>query len=154
MPLHSSVKFLATLLSVVVLGVAAYLLWTWYEGDQIVQPDGTLIRLREDWRLWVPLLAGFLLWRPPLVLLLAGADPGERSKQDRGAGQIREGANGTKPEASQSISQQSCASLRVIEGCNHMGFLEGHEDYNREIVAFARQVTRPTTLNDNERAKP
>lgn len=46
----------------------------------------------------------------------------------------------TKAEASAELSVQSGGMLHVIEGCNHMGFLERHDVYNAEIAAFARQA--------------
>lgn len=60
MPLIGIVRFLAALLSLIVLGLAAYLLWSWTQGDWIRTADGDLIRVREDWRLWTG--AGLLLW--------------------------------------------------------------------------------------------
>ncbi|HEV7290807.1 MAG TPA: alpha/beta hydrolase [Devosia sp.] len=98
MPLLSIVRFLATLLSLLVLGIAAYLLWTWYQGDDVLLADGSLVRVREDWRLWVPLLllAFAFVGRPLMLLLLAGPDSGEPSKPDRGAGQVVQGANGAQ----------------------------------------------------------
>jgi pimeloyl-ACP methyl ester carboxylesterase len=60
MPLLIVVRLLTSVLSLVVLGAAAYLGWTWYEGDTYSSVDGVLVRAREDWRLWVAV--GLLLW--------------------------------------------------------------------------------------------
>jgi pimeloyl-ACP methyl ester carboxylesterase len=98
MPLLSLLRFLGTLLSLVILGVAVYLLWTWYQGDVREQADGTLQQVREDWRLWVPLflLAFSFLGRPLMLLLLARPDKGEPSKKARGTGETVAGADGAQ----------------------------------------------------------
>jgi hypothetical protein len=56
----SIVRALFTLLSLIVLGAAAYLLWTWYKGDLVRDAYGVLRRDREEWRLWTG--AGLLAW--------------------------------------------------------------------------------------------
>lgn len=44
----------------------------------------------------------------------------------------------TKPEADQAIaSSHSRGIFTVIEGVNHMGFLERHSIYNAAIATFA-----------------
>lgn len=90
MPLISLVRFLTTLLSLGLLVLTAYLAWSWYDGDLIRQADGDLVRVREDWRLWTTLALGAfsLVGKFAFVPLLAASDKGERSKEDRGTGQI------------------------------------------------------------------
>lgn len=95
MPLLSIARFITTLLSLAVLGLAVYLAWSWYDGELVRQVDGDLVRVREDWRLWATLglLAFSALGKLVLVPLLARADRGEPSREDRGAGQVIPMAN-------------------------------------------------------------
>jgi pimeloyl-ACP methyl ester carboxylesterase len=76
MPLLSIARFFTALLSLALLGAAAYLLWSWGEGDLIRDADGVLHRQREDWRLWSG--AGLLGWsfigRHIILLLVARRD--------------------------------------------------------------------------------
>ena len=47
----------------------------------------------------------------------------------------------TLPDASRTIAAAiPGARLSIIDGCGHMGFMEAHETYNREITAFAEDV--------------
>lgn len=47
----------------------------------------------------------------------------------------------TKPEAGQQIATDRHGSVhQVIEGVNHMGFLERPDIYNRAISEFAQSV--------------
>jgi pimeloyl-ACP methyl ester carboxylesterase len=89
MPLFSIVRFFTTLLSLAVLGAAAYLLWSWYQGDLIRDAAGVLHRHREGWRLWTGL--GLLAWsfvgRIIVVPLLARPDD-RRTRAARGDGQM------------------------------------------------------------------
>ncbi|WP_108398159.1 alpha/beta fold hydrolase [Devosia submarina] len=98
MPLLSLIRFLTTLLSLIILGFVAYLLWSWNQGDLVQEADGDLVRVREDWRLWTALALGaFSFLGKFLVLpLLAKPDRGEPSRQDRGAGRIIPGAQGAQ----------------------------------------------------------
>jgi hypothetical protein len=59
------------LFSLIILAAAAYLLWTWYQGELVRYPDGVVVRVREDWRLWagVPLLAWSFIGRSAVLLL-------------------------------------------------------------------------------------
>ena len=88
MPLFSIVRFFTTLLSLVILAAAGYLLWSWYQGDLYRDAAGVLHRDREAWRLWAG--AGLLAWsflgRSVLPLLLARPDS-RPSKPERGHGQ-------------------------------------------------------------------
>jgi pimeloyl-ACP methyl ester carboxylesterase len=76
MPLLSLIRFFGILISLIILGVTAYLLWTWYTGETFVDTNGNVVRYREDWRLWVGI--GLLLWsfagKFVIAPLLAGAD--------------------------------------------------------------------------------
>lgn len=97
MPLLIVVRFLFGLLSLVLLGLAAYLLWNWYQGDLVRQADGDIVRIRTDWVLW---LGGFLallsvLGRLPLVWLLARADT-DPSKPLRADGSMLASATGAQ----------------------------------------------------------
>jgi len=89
MPLLSFVRFFATLLSLLVLGAASYLLWSWHQGDLVRDAAGVLHRDREAWRLWtgVGLLAWSFLGRSVVVPLLARRDVRPTSAK-HGAGQL------------------------------------------------------------------
>lgn len=83
------------LFSWAVLGAGGYLAWSWFEGDIVRNADGTLLRVREDWRLWTALallgwsfLGRFLI---PLVLARPDTDP---TRAERGAGETIVGADG------------------------------------------------------------
>ena len=97
MPLLIILRFLFGLLSLVLLAVGAYLLWQWYQGDLVQQPDGDIVRIRTDWFLWVGgALAVFsLLGRLPLTLLLAKPDT-DPSKPLRANGSVVPGASGAQ----------------------------------------------------------
>lgn len=68
--------FLLNVLSLALPGAAAWLGWSWYQGEVVVDADGGLTRLREDWRLWTAaaLLVWALLGRFILTPLLAKGD--------------------------------------------------------------------------------
>ena len=90
MPLLSLLRLLFTLLGLAILACAAYLLWTWYDGNLIERADGTFERVREDWRLWLGLLlAAWSIGGGKLVLvpLLARKDK-HPFKPHHGNGQI------------------------------------------------------------------
>ena len=50
MPLLSIVRFLTALLSLALVVLTIYLVWSWNEGELVRQADGDLVRVREDWR--------------------------------------------------------------------------------------------------------
>ncbi|MDB5452228.1 MAG: alpha/beta hydrolase, partial [Caulobacteraceae bacterium] len=79
MPLMSLTRLMAAMLSLFVLGLAAYLLWSWYQGEVFTAATGELIREREPWRLWTggALLAWSFLGRLVLPLVLAGPSRGK-----------------------------------------------------------------------------
>lgn len=76
MPLLVILRLLTSLASLAILGGAAYLAWSWYEGDASHAADGSLIRTREDWQIWVAavLLAVSLLGRFLVAPLLGRPD--------------------------------------------------------------------------------
>jgi pimeloyl-ACP methyl ester carboxylesterase len=86
---------LISLISTLVLVASLYLLWTWYQGEVIQQPNNTFSVEREGWRLWVGgvLLAWSFLGRWPIMLLLArpDSDPMRRSSD---GGEVIRGADG------------------------------------------------------------
>jgi pimeloyl-ACP methyl ester carboxylesterase len=92
MPLLMLMRLLTSALSLAVLGAAAYLAWTWYEGETAYDTlNGILVRTREDWRLWVAglLLAWSLMGRLALAPLLGRADNDHsRMSLTRGEGEF------------------------------------------------------------------
>ncbi|KQY96590.1 alpha/beta fold hydrolase [Brevundimonas sp. Root1423] len=95
MPLSFLASLGFGLFSLAVLGSGGYLAWTWFEGDIVQNVDGTLQRVREDWRLWaaVALIGWSFLGRFLVPLLLARSDT-ERTRPERGAGEMIAGAGG------------------------------------------------------------
>ena len=98
MPLLLIVRFFLSLFSWALVGVAAYLLWAWYQGDYVANSEGVWLHVRESWRLWTglgvsvwSLGGGSLLLRP----FLAKPDR-EPLNPHRGDGEIIDGANGAK----------------------------------------------------------
>jgi pimeloyl-ACP methyl ester carboxylesterase len=83
------------LLSLIILALAAYLLWSWYQGEPVRYPDGVVVRVREDWQLWLGL--GFLGWsfigRSAVLWLLARPD-NDPMRPERGAGEHLPSADG------------------------------------------------------------
>lgn len=84
MPLLSIIRFFAMLVSLAVFGTMAYLLWTWYSGERLVEADGDVILVREDWRLWLGL--ALLVWSflgkffLPLVLARPDREPTQATR--------------------------------------------------------------------------
>ncbi|WP_299176939.1 alpha/beta hydrolase [uncultured Brevundimonas sp.] len=76
MPLLFIARTITGLLSLLILGTAIYLGWSWWVGETAAAPDGEWIRVGEDWRLWLAL--GLLLWsfggRLVLPFILAKTD--------------------------------------------------------------------------------
>jgi pimeloyl-ACP methyl ester carboxylesterase len=72
MPLLSIIRFINTLLSLIIIGGIFYLVWSWNQGELVREADGDLIRVREDWRLWTAAALGVLslLGRIPILPLL------------------------------------------------------------------------------------
>jgi pimeloyl-ACP methyl ester carboxylesterase len=98
MPLLSLARSLLGLLSLVLLAVCAYLLWSWYQGDLARDVHGDLHQVRENWRLWtgLGLLAWSFLGRLIVTPLLAGKDQGPPSRPVRGQGKVIQGASGSQ----------------------------------------------------------
>ncbi|WP_374471697.1 alpha/beta fold hydrolase [Phenylobacterium sp.] len=95
MPLLSIIRFFTTLLSLIVLAAAGYLIWSWYQGDWVRDAAGVPERVRDDWRLWtgLGLLAWSFLGRLLMLPLLARRDQ-RPTRPARGQGQTIEGASG------------------------------------------------------------
>ena len=95
MTLLSILRLFFMLLSLILLGIAAYLLWTWYQGHLVRQPDGTLHLVRDEWRLWtgLPLLAWSFLGRYVITFLLARRDE-DPTHPNRGHGRLAAGRDG------------------------------------------------------------
>lgn len=96
MPLIPILRLLFMLLSLAILAAASYLFWSWYQGEIATTPDGVLVRVREDWRLWLglALLAWSFLGRflTPLLVARRDTDP---TKPERGDGRMIEGGSGS-----------------------------------------------------------
>ncbi|HVI31017.1 alpha/beta hydrolase [Phenylobacterium sp.] len=96
MPLLSIIRFFTTLLSLLVLGAAGYLLWTWYQGEWVRDAVGVPRTVREDWRLWAGM--GLLAWSTLgrfLVLPLIARGDHRPTEPRRGNGHEVNGANGS-----------------------------------------------------------
>ncbi|MEG3178915.1 hypothetical protein U1872_22035 [Sphingomonas sp. RB3P16] len=89
-------QFFALLL-LLALAEAAYMLWTWYQGNWLHEADGALVHIRCYWMLWTG--AGLLAWsfvnRSILRLLLACADD-DPMLIERGTGQMLDSSSGAK----------------------------------------------------------
>ncbi len=94
MPLILIARFLTSCLSLFILAAAAYLAWTWYDGEWVRTVDG-LVHIRHDWRLWtaVGLLAWSVLGGIIVKPLLAKPDT-DPLDTARSNGTIIAGANG------------------------------------------------------------
>jgi pimeloyl-ACP methyl ester carboxylesterase len=97
MPLIAIVRFLFSLVSLAILGAAAYLLWQWYDGGlEIRDANGVVHRIREDWALWVGLAA--LAWSflgGVLVRPLVGGPDRRVLKPVRSEGRMIESPTGS-----------------------------------------------------------
>jgi pimeloyl-ACP methyl ester carboxylesterase len=87
MPLIPLVRALLSLFGFLILALVAYLLWTWWRGDVLLDPSGVPLRVREDWRLWfaVGVVGWSLGGRAFALLFLAKADI-EPTRAHRGGG--------------------------------------------------------------------
>jgi len=96
MPLFTLVRLLLGLASLIILGSAAYLLWSWYDGTWFADPQGDLHRVRETWRLWTGLclLAWSMGGRWLVTPLLARPDT-DPTRPERRPGQLVESATGS-----------------------------------------------------------
>jgi pimeloyl-ACP methyl ester carboxylesterase len=89
---------LFALLSLALLGLAGYFLWSWWRLQEILRPadyEGPMDT--QDWRLWtgLGLLAVSLVGRLPLAMLLGRPD-NDGDRMQRGAGQTIETSNGAR----------------------------------------------------------
>ena len=89
MPLIPLVRALLSLLGLLALALTAYLLWTWWRGEIVLDAAGVARRVRDDWRLWCALgLIGWsLVGRAPALLLLARGDL-DPTRPQRGVGTL------------------------------------------------------------------
>lgn len=96
MPLLSVLRFAFTLLSLLVLALAGWLIWSWLEGVTMVEEAGRVYAVRQDWRLWTAgaLLAWSLLGRFVVRLVLAQGDT-DPSRPERGPGQTIQSPTGS-----------------------------------------------------------
>jgi pimeloyl-ACP methyl ester carboxylesterase len=83
------------LLSLSILALAAYLLWSWYQGELVRYPDGAVVRVREDWQLWLGLvlLAWAFIGRSVVLWLFARPDT-HPTRPERGNGEQLPSAGG------------------------------------------------------------
>jgi pimeloyl-ACP methyl ester carboxylesterase len=97
MPLTTLLRIPFTLLSWAILAAAGYLLWRWYDGQWVWGSGGELVRLREDWRLWVGLglLAWSFLGRLVVLPLIARPDD-DPTRAERGDGRMIAGDSGSQ----------------------------------------------------------
>lgn len=97
MPLIPLVRLLLGWLSIAVLALAGYLLFSWYDGEVIVDADGASWFVRDSWKLWTAL--GLLIWsfagRWIITPLVARPDT-EPTRPERGSGEMLAGANGSE----------------------------------------------------------
>lgn len=97
MPLTTLLRIPFTLLSWAILAAAAYLLWSWYDGQWIWGAGGELERVRDDWRLWtgLALLAWSFLGRW-IVLPLVTRPDRDPTRPERYEGRLIAGASGNQ----------------------------------------------------------
>ena len=90
-------RLFTTLISLLILGAAGYLLWTWQQGDWVRDASGELLRVREDWRLWTGLaLLGWSFAGRSLVLPLLARSDRRPSAPRREGGPILESPTGSR----------------------------------------------------------
>lgn len=96
MAILSVTRLFTTLLSLLILAAAAYLLWSWYAGDLVRDAAGDVERVRQPWRLWsgLGLLAWSFLGRFVMLALLARRDQ-RPTRAARGDGRMLAGTAGS-----------------------------------------------------------
>lgn len=85
MPLIVLARIALSFLSLTVLIAGGYLLWSWYDGEPLIDAAGRVDQIREDWRLWtaIGLLAWSFLGRLLVTPLIARSDT-DPSRPERG----------------------------------------------------------------------
>lgn len=104
MPILSVFRFIAVLISLLILAVAVSFLWQWWQGDWIREADGDLVRVRPEWPLWLGLLllAASFGGKFLLLPLLARSDKEERSRPERQEGTVVTSPTGNRLHVEQS----------------------------------------------------
>lgn len=95
MPLISLARLLLGWLSLAILVLAAYLLFSWFRGEAVLDADGVARVVRQDWRLWtgLVLLAWSFCGRWIVTPLLARPDK-DKTRPERSGGQMAPGFDG------------------------------------------------------------
>jgi pimeloyl-ACP methyl ester carboxylesterase len=96
MPLILLVRIFTALVSVLLLAFAAHLVWTWHYGLVVIDNEGVLHTVREEWRLWAgsALFAWSALGRLVIKPLLAKPDHDDESRPLRSEGQTIHSTSG------------------------------------------------------------
>lgn len=96
MPLLALARILFGAVSLGLLALSIYWLYTWGRGDLVTAADGVVYTYRESWRLWagLGLLAFSFLGRWIVPLVLAGPDRAP-SLPTRSGGRLIDGAEGS-----------------------------------------------------------
>lgn len=96
MPLLALTRILFGAVSLGLLALSIYWLYTWGRGDLVTAADGAVYTHRESWRLWAGLgiLAFSFLGRWIVLLVLAGPDRAP-SLPTRSGGRLIDGAGGS-----------------------------------------------------------
>lgn len=97
MPLIPLVRLVLGWLSLAVLALAGYLLFSWRHGEMRPEDTGALVLVREDWRLWTGLavLAWSFAGRWLITPLLARRDQ-DATRPERGEGEMVPGPGGAE----------------------------------------------------------
>lgn len=92
----SILRFAFTLVSLLLLVLAGWLIWSWLEGITLLEEAGRVDEVREDWRLWTGL--GLIVWsllgRFVVRLILARKDS-DPSRALRAPGRMIESPTGS-----------------------------------------------------------
>ncbi|MBW8880178.1 MAG: alpha/beta hydrolase [Asticcacaulis sp.] len=97
MPLFWLIRLVTSFISLAILAATGYLLWSWYQGDWYIRPDGLSVHVRETWRLWTGL--AMLLWSLSggfIVKWLLARPDREPLSPHRGDGEWIDGADGAR----------------------------------------------------------
>lgn len=89
MSILSITRLFTTLLSLLILAAAIYLLSSWYAGEQVRDATGALYRQRDSWRLWTGL--GLVAWSSLgryVVLALTARRDQRATKPERSNGRM------------------------------------------------------------------